>query len=129
VALDPGRADEDGPQRLVADPLDREVRLEALQLAAEGVAPRAGVEEPEVVGIADDQARAGAEDRPAGLVMGPQGRLQPGRLDPLGDRRALAAGYDQPVEIGQVAGDADLGRLGAELAQGPRVGLEVALDR
>ena len=72
-ALDPGRADEDRPQRLVADPHHLEVRLEALQLPPEGVPPRLGVDEAEVVGVADDQAGAGAEDRPAGLVVRPQG--------------------------------------------------------
>src|SRR5690348_8149629 len=45
VALDPGGADEDRAQRLVADPLDLEVGLEALQLTAEGVAPGARVEQ------------------------------------------------------------------------------------
>ena len=60
---------------------------------------------------------AGAEDRPAGLVVGPQRRLQPGRLDPLDDRRALAAGDHQAVEVLEVRGGADLGHFGAELAQ------------
>ena len=46
VALDPGRADEDRAQRLVADPLDLEVGLEALQLATEGVAARVASRNP-----------------------------------------------------------------------------------
>jgi hypothetical protein len=129
VALDPGGADEDRAQWLVADPLDLEVRLEALQLAAEGVATGAGVEEAEVLGIADDQPGAGAEDRPAGLMVGAQRRLQAGRLDAPDDRGALATGDDQPVDPVEIRGDADLGCLGAELAQRPGMRLEVALDR
>jgi hypothetical protein len=82
-----------------------------------------------VPGVADDHPGAGAEDRPAGLVVSSQRRPQAGRLDPLGDRRALAAGDDQAVEAGQVLGGSDCGRLGAELAQDADVGLEVALDR
>ena len=57
-----------------------------------------GVDQAEVLGVADDHPGAGAEDRPPGLVVGAQRRLQPGRLDPLADRRALAAGDDQAVE-------------------------------
>ncbi len=129
VALDPGGADEDRAQRLVADPLDLEVGLEALQLAAEGVAARDRVEEAEVVGVADDQPGAGAENRPAGPVMVAQSRLEPGDLDPLGDRRALAAGNDEAVETLQVGREADLGYLGAEPAQRTGVGLEVPLER
>jgi hypothetical protein len=127
--LDPGGADEDRPQRLLADPLDLEIGLEALQLAAEGVAPGRGVEEAEVVGVAKDQAGAGAEDRPPGLVVGTQRRLQLRRLDALGDRRALAARDDEAVEAGQVGGPTDLEYFGAELAQGAGVSLEAALQR
>jgi hypothetical protein len=129
VALDPGGADEDRAQRLVADALDLEVGLEALQLAAEGVAARGRVEETEVVGIADDQPGAGAEDRSAGLVVGTQSRLQPGDLDPLDDRRALATGDDEPVEALDPGGGANLGYLGAEPAQGSGVSLEITLER
>lgn len=39
VPLYPGGADEDCPQRLIANSLDLQVRFEALQLATEGVAP------------------------------------------------------------------------------------------
>jgi hypothetical protein len=127
--LDPGGADEDSAQRLVADPGDLEVGLEALQLAAEGVAPGGRVEEAEVLGVADDQAGAGAEDRPARLVMGAQRRLQPAGLDPLADRRALAAGDDEAVEPSQLLGSADLDRFGAEPAQGADVGFEAPLER
>jgi hypothetical protein len=129
VALDPGGADEDRAQRLVADPLDLEVGLEALQLAAEGVAARDRVEEAEVVGVTDDQPGTGAKDRPAGLVVSPKGRLQPSDLDPLGDRRALAAGDDETVEADDFGGGSNLGYIGAESAQGAGVCLEIALQR
>jgi len=82
-----------------------------------------------VLGIADDESGAGAEDRPAGLVMGPQRRLQARRLDPLDDRRALATGDDEAVEPVELPGGADLGYFGAELAQGAGVRLEIALQR
>jgi hypothetical protein len=82
-----------------------------------------------VIGVADDHPGAGAEDRTAAFVVGAQGRPQSGRLDPLADRRALAAGDHQPVETPQVVGNADLVYLGAELAQDAGVSLEVALDR
>jgi hypothetical protein len=129
VPLDPGSADEDRAQRLVADPLDLEVGFEALQLAAEGVAPRGRVDQAEVGRVADDQAGAGAEDRAPRIEVGAQRRLQAGGLDPLADRGALAAGDDQAVETLDVGRDTDLGRLGVELAQGPGVRLEVTLDR
>jgi hypothetical protein len=129
LPLDPGRADEDRPQRLVADPIDLEIGLEALQLPAEGVAAGAGVEKAEVVRVADDQAGAGAEDRAPRLVVGAQRRLQTLRFDALDDRRALAARDDQAVESFEILGNAYLRRLGAQLAQDAGVRIEVALDR
>ena len=129
ASLDPGGTDEDRAQGLVPDPGDREVGLEALQLATEGVAADAGVDEAKVLGIADDHPGAGAEDRPAGLVVGPQRRLEPGGIDSLADRGALAAGNDEAVEPLEVGRETDLADLGAELAQDPGVRVEVALDR
>src|SRR5665648_1031947 len=46
-ALDPRRADEHGAERRRADACDRQVRLEAADLAPEGVAPRHDVHEVE----------------------------------------------------------------------------------
>jgi hypothetical protein len=82
-----------------------------------------------MLGVADDHPGAGAEDRAPGLVVGPQRRLQAGRLDSLADGRALAAGDDQPVEPLEAGGSSNLADLGAERAQDATVGLEVALDR
>src|ERR1041384_6316233 len=60
--VDPRRADEHAPHRLVAV-TGVDVRLEAPDLAAERVAPRPDVREPEMVAVEDDHACAGAEDR------------------------------------------------------------------
>ena len=54
---------------------------------------------------------------------------QPLALDPERHRGRLAAGHHEPVEPLEVARHAHLARLGAELAQQPAVGLEVALQR
>ena len=96
--LHPGRPDEDRAQRLLPRPGHLEVRLEALQLPAEGVAPRGHVDEAEVLVIADDQPGAGAEDRPPRLVMGDQPRLESRRGDQPRHRRRLAARDHQAVE-------------------------------
>jgi hypothetical protein len=82
-----------------------------------------------MLGVAEDQPGAGAEDRPAGLVVGANRRLQTGRLDALDDRRALTAGNDQAIEAIDIAWSTNLARLGAKLAQRPCVRLEIALDR
>jgi hypothetical protein len=82
-----------------------------------------------VLGVADDHPGAGAEDRPPGLVVGAQRRLQAGGGDALDDRRALPAGDDEPVEPVQVGGGSYLGCLGAEPAQDAGVRLEAALER
>jgi hypothetical protein len=58
-----------------------------------------------------------------------QRRLHASRLDPLGNGRALTAGNDEPVEIGEIGGGANLAGFGAELAQDAGVRLEVTLDR
>jgi hypothetical protein len=62
-------------------------------------------------------------------MVGSQRRPKARRRDALADRRALAAGDDEAVEAVEVIGDANLGRLGTELAQDARMRLEVALDR
>ena len=48
--------------------------------------------------VADDHPRAGAEDRRAALGVRADRRLEAVALDRLRDRRALAAGDDEPVE-------------------------------
>ena len=79
--------------------------------------------------VADDHPRAGAEDRPAGVGVGADRRLEPVALDRLRDRRALAAGDDEPVEAARARRASRTStRVGAELAQHPHVGGEVALE-
>ena len=82
-----------------------------------------------MVGVADDQPGAGAEDRPARRVMSAQRRLQAGGGDSLSDRRALAARDDEPVKPVEPSGGAELDGVGAEPAQRAGVCLEVALER
>src|SRR5262249_6092318 len=60
--VDPGRANEDSAHRIV-QPCHVEVRLEGGDLTAEGVPPHAKIDEPEVIAVEDDHARAGPEDR------------------------------------------------------------------
>ncbi len=56
-------------------------------------------------------------------------RRQPLRLDAHLDRRALAAGDDEPVQAGQLRRGADLEGVGAEPAKHGDVSLEPTLDR
>lgn len=61
-------------------------------------------------------------------MVSAQRRLQAGGLDPLADRRALAARNDQAIESLEVRRDPDLADFGAELAQDARMGFEAALN-
>ena len=89
-----------------------------------------GVDQAEVLVVADDHPGAGAEDRPPRLVVGADRRLEARRLDPLRDRRALAAGDDEPVEVLEVGrGRGPRSTLAPSWRSIRRVGLEVALDR
>jgi hypothetical protein len=126
--LHPRCPDEERAQGLLTGAGDLEVGLKALQLPAEGVAARRRVDKAEVLGVADDQAGARAEDRPPRLVVGAQCGLEARGGDQLADRGRLAAGDDQPVETLQMLGRTDLDRVRAEPAQGLRVRLEVTLQ-
>ena len=64
VLLDPRRADEHRAQRPAAG--QRRGRPRSCELAAEGVAARGHVEQPEVLAVEHDQPGAGAEHGPAG---------------------------------------------------------------
>ena len=121
--LEPRRADEDGAQRLVAVP-DVEIRLEAVHLATERVAPRRVIAEAEVVAVEDDHPRARPEDRPAELA---HRLVEAVELHQPADRGRLAAGDDQPVEALELLGQPHLDRLGAEPPQHGRVLAEVPL--
>src|ERR1700751_683268 len=121
--FEPGRADEDSAERLLALS-DVDVSLEAVHLPAEGVAPRAPVAETEMVAIEHDHPGARPEDRPAELPYRLVEAVQPHQP---ADRRRLAAGDDQPVEPVELLRQSDLDRLRAQQAQHRRVLAEVSL--
>src|SRR5215475_13198308 len=98
--LEPGRADEDGPKRLVPV-TDVEVRLEAPHLAAERVPSRRPVAEAEVVAVEDDHARARPEDRAAELAHRLVQAVEPHEPP---DRGRFAAGDDEAVESRELLG-------------------------
>jgi hypothetical protein len=56
-------------------------------------------------------------------------RLEPGGLDQLADRRALATRDHQALEAVEISRRANLADLGAKLSQRARVRLETALQR
>src|SRR5438552_5236317 len=122
--LEPRRADEDGPQRLVAVP-DVQVRLEALHLPAERVAPSPVAAHPEVVAVEDDHARARPEDRAAELA---HRLVEAVEAHQTGDRGRLAAGNDEAVEPLELLRKPHLDRLGAEPPQYGGVFPEVPLN-
>ena len=128
MPLHPGSANEDGAQRLLSDPHHLELGLKALQLATEGVALRGGIDQAKVGVVADDQPGAGAKDRPFSLMVSENRILQPTRLDPHLDRRALATGDHQPVQPNQIFGTPGLATIGPESSQHSEVGLEPALN-
>src|SRR5439155_15144115 len=122
--LEPGSADEEGPQRLVAV-AEVEVRLEARHLPAEGIAADAEVAEAEVVPIEDDHPGTGAEDRTLEPSQGLVEAVEPHQAH---ERRRLTAGDDESVEPVDLFGLAHLHDLGAEPAEHRRVLAEVPLD-
>src|SRR5262249_36833460 len=108
---DGGRADEDEAARAGVVH-----GLEAVELGAVGVAVDGDVEPAEAVLLRrhrarhEDEAGAGAEDRPAGRGERLERRLEAAAGDEAELRRALAAGEDEPVEIVEVGGGADEAR-------------------
>ena len=112
-------------ERLVTEDGDVQVRLERVELAAIGIAPDLDIEEGEdgPVAIGDptgeeDHPGAGAPHRRTG-----GGQAQDRLGQAVGVHQAshggrLAAGQDQGLDPGQVAGEPDFDRLGADLTQG-----------
>ena len=84
-------------------PSTTQVLLEALQLAAEGVAAAEVVGQPEVVAVADDHPGAAPEDRPPFAVEGANRLVQALALHPHRDRGRLAAWDHQAVEASSPA--------------------------
>src|SRR6185312_13070566 len=66
VLLDPRRADEHRADRLALEVGEAQLLLEGVHLAAERVAPRDDVHDPEVLAVEHDEPGAGAEHRGAG---------------------------------------------------------------
>ncbi len=110
-------ADEHGRERPV-DALHVQGGLEAVALAAEGVALDGHVHQPEFVdtvvlrvGTGDDQPRAGREHRLAGLDVGLDLRGDPLPPEQPRDGRRLPAGHQQGVTVGHQPGRTDLDNL------------------
>src|SRR4030095_11195979 len=61
-------------------------------------------------------------------MVGPDRILEPGRIDALDDRRALAARDHQAVEALEFGGDPDLAGVRPKPAQHPDMGFEASLD-
>ena len=129
VLLHPGGADEDGANWLFAQALDAQVLLEALALASEGVAAAAVVADAEVIAIADDHARAAAEDRPSGRGVSANRVIQAVAGHSLADRGRFPARDHEAVEPLQLLGGAHLAGLGLKRIEHQTVRLEVPLDR
>src|SRR3954452_13070068 len=120
---EPGRADKDGAQRLLAVS-DVEVSLETPHLPAERVASRPVVAEAEVVAVENDHPGARAEDR---AVEPPHCVVEVVELHEPADCGRLAAGNDQPVESVEVVREPHLDRFGTEPPQHGSVLPEVPL--
>ena len=118
------RADEDAAQRLVVAG-EVEIRLEARELAAVGVAIDLDVGEAEVGPVEQDHPGAGAEDR---LLEAPHRLLEPVEPHQPRDRRRLAARDHEPVEPVELCRQAHLDDVRAEPTQHRPVLAEVALE-
>lgn len=125
--LDPGSADEHGPQRLVAEPPHRDVLLEAPYLATERVAARLDVHQAEVRAVEHDQPGARAEDRTPGADEVAYRLFEAPGLELDVHRRALPAWDHESIEPFELAGVAHLSRARAQPLERGAVGLEAAL--
>ena len=132
--VDQRRPDEQRVHRAAFDLRDVEVGLEAVYLAAEGIALHLDVHQPQRLAVEvggmlrhDDQAGAGAPDRLADRERA-QRLAQAVHVDQARNRRAFAAGNNQAVRPSRSRGQADLPRLGAEALQDGLVLGEVSLQ-
>jgi hypothetical protein len=117
------RTDEDAAQRLVVA-REREIGLEARDLAPIRIPVDDEVDEPEMLAVEDDHPRASPEHR----LLEPAHRLvEPVEPHQAHERRRLAAGDHEPVEPFELLRLAHLDDVRAELAQHRRVLAEVAL--
>ena len=109
-----GRADEHAGERAAAEPVDVEVGLERVALAAVArcAAPSTSMHAERLAGRAGRRATSRASrimpahvpstGRPSASALG-QRRAQPRRVEQLAHRRGLAAGQDQRVERAELA--------------------------
>ena len=130
-ALDYGGSDEDRVDRPVAQDRHRQIGLERVELAAEGVALDRHVDQREDGLLAagdllgdDDHARARAQNRGAGPGKGHDRLAQIPASDELAHGRALAARQDQAGDAFEVLGQPNRNRLDSD---GPK-GLDVFDD-
>ena len=107
--IDDGCADEHAVDWHVAEQRHRDVGLERLTLAPEGIALHADVEQRQdrLVPVGDatreeDHPGAGPEDRRARRGEVEDRVAQPPAIDELAHRRRLPAGQDEPVETIEV---------------------------
>jgi hypothetical protein len=129
VLRDPGRADENGVHRTALYAGDVEVGLEGVQLTAEGVSQREDIEDPKMLAVENDHARAGSEDRQAARGGLTQRVPEALTLDPERHRGRLSAREDERVEVSQVGGNANLAGIDAEARKHALMRLEAALQR
>src|SRR6266851_2568181 len=136
-AADPRRADEDHLELVArAVELDLTVGGERLALSAIRVALDVDVDEAERrlmrardIAREENESRARAEDRLAGLVKLLERRHEAPLVHQLEERRRFAAGHDEAVEALELLGLADLHRLNTTTGERLDVERKVALER
>lgn len=135
---DDRRSNENGAKRGIQD-RKLHVRLKAVHLGSEGVAPDGHIEQvqPILVRIVldflghQDHAHTGSPDRHSALRGFDEGGAEAEALHELADRRALAAGNDHAIDAVKVfaaleQADSLLGDAAGQ--KGAGVALEIALD-
>src|SRR6266545_1865601 len=124
VVADARCADEDAAQQRIVAP-QAEVRLEARNLAAVGVAVDVEIHQAEMPAVEHDHPRARAEDW-AG--ESPQGFVQAVEPHQAHERRRLPAGNDEAVQALELLRLPHFDDVRAEAAQHRRVLADVSLD-
>ena len=136
-ALDARGPDEHTREGSTGEAGDFKWSLERLVLAAVGVAPHGDVDGAEDglvgppvehLGGQEDQPGAGAEDGEAAGQPLAQRLQQPRRVEEASDGGRLAAGDDERVGAGQVAGQADFEGVGPQGRQSLNVRPEAPLQ-
>src|SRR5439155_24674619 len=120
---DTGRTDEDAPQGLTVA-VERQIGLEARDLAAIAVSVDLAVESAEVAAVEDDHSGAAPKYRPRELA---HGLVEPVETHQPHERRRLASGDHEPVEALQLLRLANLHCVRAKAPQHRRVLAEISL--